>query len=101
MWHFGNSHHSPATRSLIMRNTPQGTLIPGHQPMALESPRAAAHWCVGATLLFLRGIKMTKLLCRAWVRGRGTAHPGGPDVRPAGAGADVGGVAEQLQSTQF
>ena len=23
-----------------MRNTPQGTLIPGHQPMALESPRA-------------------------------------------------------------
>ena len=44
-----------------MRNTPQGTLIPGHQPMALESPRAAAHWCVGATLLFLRGIKMTKL----------------------------------------
>ena len=23
-----------------MRTTPQGTLIPGHQPMALESPRA-------------------------------------------------------------
>ena len=36
-----------------MRNTPQGTLIPGHQPMALESPRAARRLAAAVILVGL------------------------------------------------
>ena len=48
-----------------MRNTPQGTLIPGHQPMALESPRAGLLFARAARRLAAALVAIAMLVAAA------------------------------------